>query len=154
MNHIQPFYIFEGLLKPRDISGRKEQHKANVIHTHPDQLPFTNKHVNDIVRSIAPYLHINLAKRDTISQTIYDDDYLLELTLIYQMTKARQSTILMLIQLEYTNRHTYDLSIDTIESDGLSLITPIAKYYTTHDNLSTQELIDIIKTRVKKDIKL
>ena len=55
MIHIPSFHIFEGLLKPRDISGREEKERERIKKLYPDRQQFVHLEHTNLVSGLAAH---------------------------------------------------------------------------------------------------
>ena len=53
MKHIQPFNIFEGLLKPRNIKSREQDFIKHVARKYPNNIPFTKESAHELIRFLS-----------------------------------------------------------------------------------------------------
>ena len=153
MIHIPSFHIFEGLLKPRDISGRKEQHAKNLALRYPGLQPFTRHDIETIkndTKTIIP--------RHSYIDYIDDDWYKVILLLSYKKIIHTNINIVFYFGLQKTTDNIYTLSTDiqtnpVTKDDRAILLQPTTITLEPISNLSYDKLLTTMSDQANRAIK-
>ena len=141
MKHIQPFYIFEGLLKPRDLSGRKEQYQKALITRYAGFQQFTDNDKQSIIYKIRQSTSWRISSS-------HIDDYILQIFADSNSNSNNHVFAKLQFQIRKTEHSIFNVAMEgTINGQrGLTLLgyaNPI-KQARDKMNLSTEEVIDYI----------
>ena len=171
MKHIQPFKIFEGLLKPRDINSRKERHKKQLAlkYPKPNLVPFDNEKAEYFAKHLTRRLNtevfnkVPFIKLSFIKAVMDDSEYylLMDIMIKHYDTKpnAKKHTNYFItaitININQTNHNTYNVIIkkslgDEHYEDPEQYLSHQAQ--ASHKECDEQDLFDIITDYVKTEI--
>ena len=126
MKPIQSFSIFEGLLKPRDLSGRQEQHKKQMALKYPGLLPFEYNEVVKIFNTIKQRMP---STRGTFN--LSDHDHRCLILLGYTYHNSNVPNVLADFELQKNNDNMYNLNTEIRTNPTPEYISPSKSDLTT-----------------------
>ena len=148
---IQPFKIFEGLLKPRDISGRHEAARERFKKLYPTKKFLTKTLVDEFIKNLRHELLTNNIDIDILTRTLsgyklrilaYDKP---NISFELVVNKPNNDYYEYNIKIEFNTDDSYDFSI--LSTNDIEL-EPIQK-----TNISLREIVKNIIEYDKKTVK-
>lgn len=134
---IQPFKVFEGLLKPRNIDGRKEKYKEEIAKKYPDKIMPSNQKIKDLERKLSsiplPSPFFMVARKDFIEGIKVF--YTIGIMKKYPGAKYSEGGIMGTLEVAFNKNNTFDFILHTSKD---------STYEQVLNNVHSDDTIDMI----------